>query len=108
MIASGYEKAGRGWTNSLLPNGMKSVSAHPAVISVPDVRLRATDTPAMGIRSRLRRAQTFGFTSGLALRVGALSGVIPKVTGVCGVSQGGLAGVSFHEHLNRRTNAGIC
>ena len=49
MIASGYEKAGRGWTNSLLPNGMKNVSAHLAIGSVPDVRLRATDTPAMGI-----------------------------------------------------------
>jgi hypothetical protein len=29
MIALGYEKAGRGWTNSLLPNGMRSISAHP-------------------------------------------------------------------------------
>ena len=28
MIASGYEKAGRRWMNSLLPNVMRNVSAH--------------------------------------------------------------------------------
>jgi hypothetical protein len=43
MIASGYEKAGRGWTNSLLPNGMRSISAHPAIGYVPEVRLRASN-----------------------------------------------------------------
>ena len=28
MIASGYEKAGSGWVNSLLPNGMKVFLQH--------------------------------------------------------------------------------
>jgi hypothetical protein len=32
MIASGYEKAGRGRMNSLLPNGMECVPALPAII----------------------------------------------------------------------------
>jgi len=51
MIASGYEKAERGWMNIMLPNGMRKFSAHPAIGSVPEVRFRATDTLAMGIRS---------------------------------------------------------
>ena len=42
MIASGYEKAGRGGMNSLLPNGMKSFPAHLPTVSVPGVRLRAS------------------------------------------------------------------
>jgi hypothetical protein len=75
MIASGYEKAGRGWMNSLLPNGTRSVSAHLAVISVPDV--------AFGQRIRLRRESdpafavgwAYGFPSVHALRVRELSSV---------------------------------
>jgi len=53
MIASGYEKAGRGGMNSLLPNGMKHAPAHPAIVSVPSGRLGTTDAPPAGISSPL-------------------------------------------------------
>jgi len=39
MIASGYEKAGREWTNSLRPNGMKTVRAHLALAGLLGIRL---------------------------------------------------------------------
>jgi len=48
MIASGYEKAAREWTNSLDPNGLESVPARPAILTLPRVRLRTTDAPRNG------------------------------------------------------------
>jgi hypothetical protein len=57
----------------------------------------ATDTPLMGIRSRLCGGHAFGFPSVRMPRVRELSGVIRKATLVNGTSESGLAGVSFHE-----------
>jgi hypothetical protein len=54
MIASGYERAGRGGTNSLPPNGMKCIPAHPAIISVPGGRLGTTDATPPGIHGPCR------------------------------------------------------
>jgi hypothetical protein len=69
MIASGYEKAGRGWTNSLLPNGMRSFPhTRRLVLSrmftlVQRIRLRWESDPAFaGVRLWLyARARAAGF-----------------------------------------------
>jgi len=49
MIASGYEEAGREGTNRRLPNGMKSVYVHPAIVTRAGVPLRSMDAPVTEI-----------------------------------------------------------
>ena len=95
MIASGYEKAGRRWMNSLLPNVMRNVSAHRCdhFCSGGDPsRAESIGSTCDGnVIPPLRQDvwdQAYGFTSVLALQVRELSGVIRKATDVRGMSQG--------------------